>query len=129
MVAVFVGVVSAFYTVLRQLAFRVGCSDEAVAHLLATLRRPPASLDRLRTRLEDRPALEAAGVSPHVTGVIAEGSTGTWFGTEGLREVAATRRGTRPGDPFGDLVFNFVAGEIFTGVAERMETEGLVSPL
>ena len=104
MVGVFVDVVSAFYTVLRQLAFRVDCSDEAVASLLASLNLPPASMGRLRDRLQERPALETAGVSPHVAGVIAEGLTGTWFGTDGLREVAATRRGTRPGDPYGDLV-------------------------
>ena len=126
MVGVFVDVVSAFYTVLRQLAFRVDCSDEAVASLLRTLGLPPASMDRLRRRLEERPSLEAAGVSQHVVGIIAEGLTGTWFGTEGLREVAATGRGTRPGDPFGDLVFNFVAEEIFTGVCDRMEADGMV---
>eukprot|EP00974_Lingulodinium_polyedra_P009759 935822-Lingulodinium_polyedra.AAC.1 len=58
--------------------------------------------------------------------MIAEGLTGTWFGTEGLWEVAATLRGSRPGDLYGDLVFNFIAEETFRGAVDRLRSEGLV---
>eukprot|EP00974_Lingulodinium_polyedra_P094491 9158925-Lingulodinium_polyedra.AAC.1 len=61
MVAIFIDVVSAFYSMLRHLSVSVDCSDEGVAYLLASLKLPASSMGRLRARLQEMPALEAAG--------------------------------------------------------------------
>jgi len=126
LVCAFVDVVLAFYTALRQLAVEVDCKDEAVAVRLHTLGLPAESMQRPRERLEQPPVVAAAGVPRHVRQVISEGLTGTWFGTDGLRQVAATRRGTRPGDPYGDVVFNFVEDEVLIAVGTRLAEAGIV---
>eukprot|EP00974_Lingulodinium_polyedra_P084633 8192053-Lingulodinium_polyedra.AAC.1 len=61
MAAIFIDVASVFYSVLSQLAVSVVCSDEGIVYLLAALKLPACSVERLRARLLEAPALEAAG--------------------------------------------------------------------
>ena len=61
--------------------------------------------------------------------MVRECRVGTGWGTHGLAPVVATRIGSRAGDPFGDLIFNFLMVEIVSALGCRLQHEDLVLPL
>ena len=48
---------------------------------------------------------------------------GTYFQVDGVDEVALTTRGTRPGDPVGDILFNMVMGLILQDVTNTLQEQ------
>ena len=58
------------------------------------------------------PELARAGLSAHTLCLLTELFLDTWFTVPADAELHHTLRGTKPGDPFGDIVFNFLMGRI-----------------
>ena len=52
--------------------------------------------------------------------------TDNWLAVEHKVGWGATRIGSRPGDTFADLIFNFVASRIDRSVASKLREEGLL---
>ena len=124
---VFVDLVAAFNRVIRELAFRIDCSDEAIASLFRDMGLPAAVFHRLRARLLAEPILHDPCVHEDLRHMVKECHVGTWWGTEGLAPIVATRIGSRAGDPFADLVFNFIMAEIVASLAKWLLLEDLIA--
>ena len=88
---------------------RTGSSEEEIARLFATLNHPAQAFHQFRELIQHATALEQAEVPQHLQDLIAEMNSGTLLVFDGVAEFAHTRKGTRPGDPLADILFNFVA--------------------
>ena len=103
---VFFDMRSAFYSVLRQSLVHLPQDPTALIH---ALRRLGVSQDEIRTWLAatgDDNATE--GASPHLQHLVRDTMSHTYFQVNHLSHLCCTTRGTRPGDPLGDLLFNMI---------------------
>ena len=97
---------SAFYSVLRQALFP---DEEYPSSLVAALHRLRVSSADIDHMLEVTSTDDAtAGVSDHFRRLLKDALTNTHFFIRGLDAPCRTHRGTRPGDPLGDLLYNMV---------------------
>jgi len=62
--------------------------------------------------LLEAPVITEAGASPQTRAMVREANANTWFVVERLGEVRAPGRGSRPGDPFGNVIFTFRFGKV-----------------
>ena len=63
-----------------------------------------------------------AGLSRHVEVLLIDLFRGTHFELDGLPEVALTSRGTRPGDPVGDILFNLLMVILMKDITTDLRT-------
>lgn len=115
---VFFDISSAFYSVLRQALFP---DDEVPVSLIAALRRfrvQPADIDYMLHVSADDDA--TVGIDAHFRQLLKDALTNTHFFIQGLDAPCRTTRGTRPGDPLGDLLFNLVMSLIMQDARERI---------
>ncbi len=125
----FVDVQNAFYTVLRELVTELPTSDDDVARLICAVGLPPEAMHELANYLAQPSLLEQAGVDEHLQALVADTFSATWFSTEGLDQVVATKRGTRPGDPLADQLFGFVIAKVQHRIHDLLAQEGLLVSL
>lgn len=121
----FVDMASAFYTVIRQLAMPLDSSDEHMAWLFAQLKLPADALQELERQLAEKSVIEKAEVGEHLAEMVTEAHSGTYFCMDGFEEVVQTSTGTRPGDPYGDIVFNFVMAQLVKGIRCDLEARDI----
>ena len=57
-----------------------------------------------------------------------EAHEGAWWSTEGLGDMAATKAGRRAGDPFDDVIFQFMS-ETLQHTAKRLVREDLLETI
>ena len=105
----FVDVIGAFDAVVRELMFSEEHLDTQVIQALQALSFGPDVLEQLKKLVQGLGALVQTGMDPHLVKVIAEAHQDTWFTTQGLVEAVVTKMGSRPGDPLGDIIYNFLA--------------------
>ena len=67
--------------------------------------------------------------SPHLRRLLSDTLSNTWAATQGVKEVAATRRGSKAGEPLADLAFGMLMRRILERVRERMDEKGIVARL
>ena len=113
---VFFDMKAAFYSVLRQAL--TSCPDRNNAfqfamHLLGICEADVAGLIQ---SVAQENAVE--GVSSHVERLVHDTMSGTFFTIEGIDMPVATHKGTRPGDPIGDLLFNLTMSRILAEMKE-----------
>ena len=118
---------AAFDSVIRQLVFGAGTDDIPLLRLLQRLGIPHKLQEVLQHADRARSTLDFQGMSPPVVEMLKELHTDTWFSTDGLSDVVETQLGTKPGDPLGDIAFNFFAADFFTEVAERAAGAGIAT--
>ena len=53
-------------------------------------------------------ALQAAGLEDHFIRVLVDWHHRSWISVDGVRNMACCSKGTRPGDPLADIIFNLV---------------------
>ena len=103
----FLDLTEAFYRVVRELALGGPPSDEAIAAVGARLQLDTDLLHALHEHLNDRSAVERAGLSPQLRKVLCALHTDTHFHVGAQQDACRTSLGTRPGDCFADIVFSF----------------------
>ena len=97
---------AAFYSVLRQALYP--CEERPLS-LIAALRRFKVRADDIDSMLSAVYSDDATeGISDHVRLLLKDAMTNTHFFIQGLDMPCQTHRGTRPGDPLGDLLYNMV---------------------
>ena len=82
-------------------------------------------LHSLLEEIRDTNALSSAGCPPHLALLISESHQDAWFSSEGLEKVCRSKRGSLPGDPLGDVIFNLIMASILRGIRTEMVSEGL----
>jgi hypothetical protein len=114
----FVDLKAAFYTVLRQGLFPQDM--DATAFMIA-MHRMGVHPQQVATLLEHAQSESAIrNISPHAMLLVKDVLQATCFEMDGLSEVAATTRGTRPGDPIGDVAFNIVMAALLADVTKML---------
>lgn len=94
----------------------------------------PLSLCLLMARLYDRvgteTVLEAAGVSKHLDAAIAASHRDSRLSTQHCGDIATTPfQGSKPGDPLGDIIFNFAMMSILDEVEKDARDIWILAPL
>ena len=64
-------------------------------------------------------------MSQYWIGILAECDSDTWFSTQGLRSIASAQIGSVPGDPLGDICYNFLTARFHGQVEERITHVGI----
>ena len=117
----FIDFKSAFYTVLRQGLFSQPFDDSAVLVAMHRIGIHPQEVHRLLHNAQSESAIR--NISPHaLRALLQDVLNTTCFEVEGLDEVAVTTRGTRPGDPIGDIAFNIMIAALLKDVTERISS-------
>ncbi|CAE8629497.1 unnamed protein product [Polarella glacialis] len=123
--AIFADILSAFYRVIRSIVMPLPCNDAGISWLLDKLRVPPEAIHVLRERMSQPPILQDRGASPHLQKLVGSCHQDTYFQVKGTEAIASTAAGTRPGDPYGDVLFSFLIAECFKDVRVKLESAGL----
>ena len=55
--------------------------------------------------------------------------TDTWHSTQGLGAITHTEMGSKPGDPLGDIVFDFLASRVLYEIDREAHEAGLIHDL
>ena len=115
--SLFIDVKAAYYSVLRQVLLPMPTSSADLDDLLESVEIPIA-LVPLVEHLLANPCLLASYTSAHLLAVLADVHQDTHFLVEGVGSVARTRKGTRPGDPLADMLFNIMLAPLLRSAQE-----------
>lgn len=100
----FVDLHAAFYTVIRSILMDEAVHDDLLCQAMSRLGITPEDWHHI---LQTVQAENAAGtLQTHHKGILADMFEGTHFVMPGVPHPVATFRGTRPGDPVADILFN-----------------------
>eukprot|EP00435_Cladocopium_sp_Y103_P063510 s84_g25.t1 len=115
---VFVDFKSAFYSVLRQCLFDHHVEDDGFVVAMHRLGVHPDEVHRLLSNAQGDAAIR--NISPHALAVLRDVLRSTYFEIDGIPEVATTNRGTRPGDPIGDISFNLLMAVMLHDITQAI---------
>ena len=101
----FLDVSTAFASMVREVVFPTDAGKEHWLHFLISKGYPPDFAQEVIDAVVSVCDWEAAGLTPHALALLQDFNSNTWFSTELLPGVAATRRGCTAGNPVADLVF------------------------
>eukprot|EP00435_Cladocopium_sp_Y103_P006178 s5056_g2.t1 len=118
----FVDLTEAFYRIFRPLCMDNGITDEALAAFLHKLQVPPSALQELWKLLDGPNALDQAEAPYLIKKSIAAIHHNTHFWMESQSDVIETEFGSRPGDPFADVVFTYVWARVLHRLQAFLET-------
>eukprot|EP00969_Alexandrium_andersonii_P087178 3845514-Alexandrium_andersonii.AAC.1 len=65
------------------------------------------------------------GVSSRLATAVEDTHTCAWFSTQGLQPIVSTSRGSKPGDPLGDVLYAFMSISIMEQCEQELVSEGL----
>ena len=109
---------SAFYTVLRQSLTDV--EDDGHAVIVAMIRMGLKPDDVVAMINKAKAESATAGLSRHGSLILKDALTNTHFQIRGSHTPVMTHRGTRPGDPLADILFNLTMHMLLTEVKQLM---------
>lgn len=114
----FVDLQSAFYSILRSSLFEGEFGDEAICYAMKHLGITPQEWQEIRSVVTSDYAI--SGIDAHHEAILKDMFSGTHFSMQGLKEKTATMRGTRPGDPVADILFNMAFKLVVTDARHRI---------
>ena len=123
---IFLDLQEAFYRVLRPLAVGGPITDDALGQVAQRLRLDQDVLHDLFQLLQMPPATAMAGLPCHFQTALQALHTDTYFWMAGQQDYVRTAVGTRPGDPFADVVFGYMFARILKTVEAQMLEAGLI---
>jgi hypothetical protein len=117
----FVDLQSAFYSVLRSSFFEGNFHDDAICYAMKQLGITPDEWHEIKRSITADDATN--GLGSHHQGILKDMFSGTHFSMQGLSgKKTATMRGTRPGDPVADILFNMVFRLVVLDARSRIQT-------
>ena len=122
---VFCDVASAFYAALREVATGASTSDYDIACIVKHFQLDPDVMPQLYDALKGHTAHEALHATPASQAYLRESLCHTWFSLDS-DHFAHTRRGTRPGDAWADVVFNILFARVIQKVRDHLQEHGLL---
>eukprot|EP00435_Cladocopium_sp_Y103_P035020 s657_g9.t1 len=107
---------AAFYSVIRQGLFQEDLDAQGLRSVMFRLGATEAEINELLAFAHQDAALN--GIDPHVAVLLQDLFRNTFFTVEGVQFPCMTSKGTRPGDPVGDVLFNMSMRLILKDVTE-----------
>ena len=101
---VYFDAVTAFASMLRALVCHQCSRDHPTTEALMATSFSAEDAAAMSREAMQAPASETAA-SPHLRRLLSDALSNTWAATQGVQEVAATRRGSKAGEPLADLAF------------------------
>ena len=126
---VFFDAVTAFASMLRALVCHQSPRDCPTVETLLATGFSPEEIAAMSQEARQAPVCDAMLRSPHLRRLLSDTLSNTWAATQGVKEVAATRRGSKAGEPLADLAFGMLMRRILERVRERMDEKGIVARL
>eukprot|EP00439_Symbiodinium_sp_Y106_P065681 s641_g10.t1 len=124
--AVFLDGIAAFYSTNRSHLFTKDV--DAIRSYVAALEIEADVKQRFAAKVCDLGALERAGVCPATVQLMQAAFTDTWFAVSTTSgSVYATQRGTVPGSPVADILFQFVLSAAMECLDAQLKDEGLAA--
>ena len=123
---IFLDLQEAFYRVLRPIAIGGHLTDSMLATVAGRLNLPEDALRDLQYILQLPAATETAGLPLHLRRALQALHTNTHFRVRGQEDITHTRIGSRPGDPFADVVFGYMFSRLLSAVEQRMQEHGIL---
>ena len=113
----FLDLKAAFYSVLRQAIFEDGLHDGLLCLAMQRHGIQPEDWHEVRKQTE----LDCAtrGLNKHAAVALQDMFSPTYFQMQALPQAVLTTKGTRPGDPVGDILFNMLFSIILTKAKEE----------
>ena len=119
----FVDLQAAFYSVLRSSLFAGEFYDDEICFAMKQLGITPKEWHEIKQCVTRDNATD--GVETHPAGILHDMFSGTHFThftMQGLNDKVATMRGTRPGDPVADILFNMAFRLLVLDARQRIQT-------
>ena len=129
--ALFLDTKSAYYRVVRELAFGSLEDDRAVVELFQRFQVPPSALEELMKVVHAGGTMAQAGMNEHLRALVQDLHIHSWFVTpysDGSK-VAMSRAGSRPGESWADIVFAFVYCKVLDEIKQEAQSADLVLTL
>lgn len=120
--AIFVDLRSAFYSVLRQGLFEGEISDAHVCHAMSMLGVSSDEFQEITSTVCNEAA--TIGISQHANQLFKNLFSSTHFRMDAISQPCHTARGTRPGDPVADVLFNMSMMLILRSTRQQIESTG-----
>ena len=117
----------AFYRIFRPICMEGTVTDQAIAQLMQRLKMPAEALADLHRLLRDPCALEQAGMTPQQRRGIRAVHSQTFFWMHRQHDIVQTSHGSRPGDPFADVIFSYVWAVVLRKLQTFMQNQGIIS--
>ena len=122
--AIFIDGVAAFYSVNREHLF--SGDAEALQVFVQSLQLDPEVRTRITNAIAGQGALERAALPPATVRLLRIAFCKTWFTVNASSEqIYQTAKGTIPGSPLADLLFQFVAGASLKCLKEHLDDIGV----
>ena len=122
----FVDIQQAFYRVLRQHAIKSLNDTQGIQELFATLSLGEHAFEDFVRYSSTLTALEQAEVPEYLQHLMADAMNDTWFVVKGSNVITQTRKGTRPGDSYADLLFAYTFAKLLKEVEQQMISIGCI---
>ena len=116
--SLFVDISQAYYRVIRQFAYGADLSDEHTVSFLRQIGFEDFCLQDIAEMMEETNALENIGCPPFLRKQVQALHDNTWFSLAQDSAFIRTRRGTRPGDGYADIIWSLV----FAKWIKRLQT-------
>ena len=126
---VFFDAATAFASMLRALVCQQSSRDCPTDEALLATGFSPDEVAAMSHEAKQVPACDVMSRSPHLRRLLSDTLSNTWASTQGVKEVAATRRGSKAGELLADLAFGMLMRRILERVRERMDEKGIVARL
>eukprot|EP00435_Cladocopium_sp_Y103_P046244 s495_g13.t1 len=115
----FIDIRSAFYTVLRQSFTSLPGDNGPFCNAMTKLGLKMEDIASLIHAAESDAVAE--GLCTHLQHVLQDMMTNTYFSLPGMAEMCHTTRGTRPGDPVADILFNLCMTVLLRDFHEQVQ--------
>ena len=121
----YVDICSAFDSVVRQFVTGDTMTEHDLVNLVESLCLAPHVKENLHKFLEGGDALSRMGLPEDLASAIRGAHENTWFSTQGCSTLVETLRGSRPGDPLGDFLYQALQALAIQEVRERLRAAEL----
>ena len=125
--SIFLDTKSAYYRVVRELAFGTLEDDNAVIQLFHRFDVPPEALHDLMSVVHQGGVMAQNGLQAHHRALVQDMHDLSWFVTpysDGSM-IGLSRAGSRPGESWADIVFAFVYHKVLSEIRTTADSEKL----
>ena len=122
----FVDVLKAYYSALRELILQYAPYDDAIPFAVRSLGLPDDIVGLVIEECRKPPALRQARVPDHAVLQLSAPYSASWFTVEDDPRLWHTHKGTKPGTPCADLIFNLLEARVTKALHDELAQQGLV---